>query len=168
MQRKRVARRHGGFLPLIPLLAAAIPGILGTVAGALDVADKAKKLKGGRIRRAVRHRGGKLRKHRAQRKRGRGVVGDFVSRIPLLGGILGPIANGIGLGLGNLPYDNVHMKYGGSLMPLGAYRSMHGGLLSAAGGKVGGRVRRRGHYRVAKKGGALKRIHVRGHLMRKH
>lgn len=161
MKRARRARK-GGFLPLIPLLAAAIPGILGTVAGAMDVAHKAKQLKGQglRRRRAAAKKGGRVRR---RHRRGRGVVGDVVSSIPLLGSLLGPLARGIGLGLGNLPYDNVHMKYGGALMPYGMVRSMRGmgvrgGLLSAAGGRI-----RRGHYRRVKVGGAIKRVHVRAH-----
>lgn len=156
---------------MIPLLAAGIPAVLASVAGALDIAHKAKQLKGSGVRR------------RNYRRRGRGVVSDLLKGIPLIGPIIGGLAGNIGLGMKrtkrSLAYASgrglavmhpkkvmsgrrghglavMHAKNLGHLG--GRLRPGKGGLLNAAGGRI-----RRGHYRYIKKGAGVKRIHVRAH-----
>jgi hypothetical protein len=171
MVNKRMYHRknQGGFL--IPLLAAGIPAIVSTIAAALDVAHKAKQLKGSGMRHMYRrkHAGaGKRRYHR----RGRGVVSDIVGSLPLIGPLLGPLASRIGLGRGEglsvmRPYSlnsTAGGYHGGRLAPAGYHMMRHGrGLLAPAGSGVKRHIRK-GHYRYVKKSGSgVKRVHVRAH-----
>lgn len=168
--RKHTTKR-GGFLPLIPLLAAAIPAIASTVASGIDIAQKVKQMKGQGVRRYKKHVGGKVRKRNIRRYRGRGLASDIAGMIPLLGPILKPIVSSFGgrvhrlparrgMGLSNLRIEGLNQLAGGALMPHHMMPMPLGGLLAPAGGRV---KHVRGHYRRVKKGGAIHRIRVRAH-----
>jgi len=117
--------------------------------------------KGGAMRRkraVKRYRGGAVHKRRRVHKmrRGRGFASDFISNIPLIGPILGPIGRAIGLGM-----RRRKLLKGRGLSPMfpATMRRREGmGLLAPAGGRM-----RKAHYRYVKKGGAIKRVHVRRH-----
>lgn len=86
---------------LLPLLAMGIPALLSGVSGIMGIADQAKKLRGGRLRRMHHKRGGRVhhirrRIHMRRRKLGRGVAANILGSIPVLGSILGPIVSAMG------------------------------------------------------------------------
>jgi hypothetical protein len=170
---RRHQRRHkGGFLPFLPLIAAAVPALLGSVAGALDIAHKVKTLKSGSgmaskrtVRRRVYRRKGTSAARR--RKYGRGIVSDALGGIPLIGPLLASLGSKIGLGyqhgrgLANLNIKSLPYTAGYRHSGMGLYApGRRGGLLTAAGGKV---HVRRGHYRYVRSGMGVKRVHVRRH-----
>lgn len=95
-------------IPFGLMAASAIPGLIG---GIMNIANEAKKLSGGKLRRryarkktvkVARKVGGKMRvAHRVRRAhkkvtRGRGPVADALGSIPLLGMIAGPLARAFG------------------------------------------------------------------------
>lgn len=131
---------------------------------------------GGRMRKRPAHkrqhkRGGRV-VHRRRMHKGKGFLSDFVGNIPLIGGLLSPILKGIGAGVGHgalMPYSRGQKLRGKGLAPMyiaGMHQRLGHGLLMPAGGLLmpaGGRMRK-SHYRyVKKRGGAVKRVHVRKH-----
>lgn len=135
--------------------------------------------RGGRIRQARRVRGVRRRGGRIHRKRrvGRGFASDFMSNIPIIGPILGGIGRAIGLGMKRRRSPKLLMLQtrGRGLSPMypaTMRRRLGSGLLAPAGGLLapaGGKMRR-AHYRYvksAKKGGAIKRVLVRKHKVRR-
>lgn len=169
---------------LLPLLAMGIPALLSGVSGIMGIADQAKKLRGGRLRRMHHKRGGRVhhirrRIHMRRRKLGRGVAANILGSIPVLGSILGPIVSAMGgrvrrrhhkrmrgHGLSPMYYTRPYVGMG-MLGPLGSHvLAKYGrGLLAPAGGYkpyIGGTVRK-GHYRKIRGRGA--RIRVRPTLI---
>ncbi len=98
---------------LIPIGLSALGAIPSFISGIMGIADNARKLRGGKVRRhrvvhrAIKHkrRGGKIHRKRRVKKhrRGRGVVADTLSNIPLLGALLGPLAKAFGGKLRRMP-----------------------------------------------------------------
>ena len=85
--------KNGGFLPLlalIPIIASAL-GATGALAGGISSAVSAAKSNAEQARhnRAIEE----------QLKSGSGVVSDFAGKIPILGSVLGPLLQKIGLGV---------------------------------------------------------------------
>ena len=123
--KKHSGLKNGGFLPLVALIPiiASVLGGLGSVAGTIassvqkgqanaEVERHNKELEnqlksGSGYEKAIKHYNVLARKGRSrdqivsslQRKFGSGVVSDFLSKIPILGNLLSPITNMIGLGL---------------------------------------------------------------------
>src|SRR6266536_6541432 len=88
--------KNGGFLPLlalIPIIASAL-GAAGGLAGGISSAVSAAKSNAEQARhnRAIEE----------QLKTGSGVVSDFVGKIPILGSVLGPLLQKIGLGVSDI------------------------------------------------------------------
>jgi hypothetical protein len=91
---------------LLPLAAAALPGILTGVSGLLGIINEGRKLHGGRLRRLRRHKlktvhkGGKLKITRVHKypigHHGRGPIADAIGSIPLLGMVAGPLIRAFG------------------------------------------------------------------------
>lgn len=189
MPLRRRHRKKGGFLPLIPLLAAAIPAIASTVATGIDIARKAKALKEGQgIKRRRRRARNPMTGRFFKIKHGKGLAADIIGNIPLIGPLLGPLVSKMGgkvkrvrrvyargRGLSNMRIEDLHHVMGGALMPLyhGAYMPKYqrmmmparGGLLMAAGSGPGPKSVR-GHFRHVRTGGAIKRIRVKAHKRR--
>src|SRR6267154_414764 len=85
----RYMEKTGGFLPLIPLIAgllAGVGGITGGVASAVSAAKSIAEQK--RHNEAIEQ----------QLKSGTGVVSDFIEKVPIIGNLLGPLLQKIGLG----------------------------------------------------------------------
>jgi len=96
---------------LIPLGLTALGAIPNLISGFMGIAENARKLRGGKLRkhvlrhmhkRPIRRRGGRVHKKRLV-KSGRGVVADTLSNIPLLGAMLGPLARAFGGKLKKMP-----------------------------------------------------------------
>ncbi len=88
--------KNGGFLPLlalIPIIASAL-GATGALAGGISSAVSAAKSNAEQARhnRAIEE----------QLKSGSGVVSDFAGKIPILGSVLGPLLQKIGLGVSDI------------------------------------------------------------------
>ena len=81
--------KHGGFLPLFPLILGALGaagGLAGGVASAVNSTKQANEQ--ARHNRAIEE----------QLKSGSGVVSDFVKKVPVIGNIFGPLLRKVGLG----------------------------------------------------------------------
>src|SRR5580692_3401027 len=119
--------KTGGFLPLlslIPLIIGGIGaagGIAGGVASAVSASNNAKAAAAAQAE-TERHN----REIEAQLKTGSGVVSNVVEKIPVLGRILGPLLERIGLGINDI---NIIKRGGCVCLGKGLYiRSQGGGL----------------------------------------
>jgi len=119
--------KTGGFLPLLSLIPLIIGGIgaaggvAGGVASAVSASNNAKAAAAAQAE-TERHN----REIEAQLKAGSGVVSNFVGNIPVLGRILGPLLQRIGLGNNDI---NIIKRGGCVCLGKGLYiRSQGGGL----------------------------------------
>ena len=87
--------KTGGFLPLLGLIPAALGAVGGLAAGISNIVSSAKQT-------AEQARHNKAMEEIERAKSGSGVISDTVTRVPLLGNILGPLLEKIGLGVNEI------------------------------------------------------------------
>jgi hypothetical protein len=122
---------------LLPFLPALLSGALGAIPGIISLARG----KGGKLI-VIRKPHKRVHKKYGRGKRGRGVVADMLSGIPLAGSFLGPLVRSLGGRLRKRTYKKKHIGHGGNNMMwkrtyLPRYNKLQGyGLLSPAGGRL--------------------------------